>query len=415
MSTKRASSPEGPFPGMLQAASADVLRTLVSNITATRPDIRRECIDFLMSQVPLSPPARTEANAEAAFALWLELEDGLAELDAYGGGDESTEDRVGQLLGELAERLAEGDIPQKDRRDLLDVVFPYIRSGNSGMDDALDAVVYAACYDDEDLRDLAQRFESVNREWPQDHARSIYRRLGDREKYLALRIRKMVYGGDYFDLVTFYWEAGEAAKALEMARQGMAKATGRMDELRAFLSERALEADNRQEYLEIQFMQSVDRLTVQSYKAFKELCGTDEWAVYEPKILAELERSNELSRMEIHMLREEYEKVIAILSQLRFPRYEDTTVQVAARLEQRFPSEILAFYHTGLGNLNSAASRGEYARNARVVLKLRHMWVDVMKTPEKWLEFARKVKWQNQLRPAFQEEFRRVIPDWKSV
>jgi len=44
---------------------------------------------------------------------------------------------------------------------LLDKVSPYIRNGNAGMDDVLYDVAYAACRDDEDWRDLAERFESL--------------------------------------------------------------------------------------------------------------------------------------------------------------------------------------------------------------------------------------------------------------
>jgi len=51
--------------------------------------------------------------------------------------------------------------------------------------------------------------ESIGKEWPQEHARRIYRRIGDHEDYLRLRALKMKYGGDYHDLATFYWEQGE--------------------------------------------------------------------------------------------------------------------------------------------------------------------------------------------------------------
>lgn len=78
----------------------------------------------------------------------------------------------------------------------IDEVIPYIRSGNAGMDDSLHEVAYAACRDDEDLRDLAERLERLEQDWPLDHARRIYRQIGDREKYLALRSRRMEYGLD---------------------------------------------------------------------------------------------------------------------------------------------------------------------------------------------------------------------------
>jgi hypothetical protein len=142
---------------VVQAAGVDVLRQLVLRMAATRPDLRRECLDFLMRNVPLAGAAKASAQAGAAFAIWMELEPGLAELDTYGGGDEDTQGNVGALLCELSERLKEGDLPLKDRRALLDLVFPYIDSGNAGMDDMLYDLAYAACHGEEDLRDLAER------------------------------------------------------------------------------------------------------------------------------------------------------------------------------------------------------------------------------------------------------------------
>lgn len=41
--------------------------------------------------------------------------------------------------------------------------------------------------------------------WYTLSARNIYRRIGDRNKYLELRARHMEYGADYHDLATFYW------------------------------------------------------------------------------------------------------------------------------------------------------------------------------------------------------------------
>jgi hypothetical protein len=100
---------------------------------------------------------KAEADAETVFALWEELEPDLAELDEYGGVDGDVQDRVSDLLYELSETLQKSQVARKHRRVLLDEVIPYICSGNAGMDDSLHGVAYAACQDDEDLRDLAER------------------------------------------------------------------------------------------------------------------------------------------------------------------------------------------------------------------------------------------------------------------
>lgn len=399
---------------LVRLADAEDLQELVLHLAGVHPGVREECCSFLGSRMPTAG----EAAARAVFSLWDELEPDLEELDTRGGGDEEQEDQVDYLLGQVIEKLAEGQVPREDRRALLDEVIPYIASGNSGMDDSLYDVAYAACYDDEDLRDLAGRLEALEKPWPLEHARRIYRRIGDRDKYLALRALKMEYGPDYYDLATFYWESGERERAITVAREGLGKGQGRLDELRQFLAERALEAGDRAGYLELQFAQATESLTEAGYRAFRELCSHEEWREYEPRVLAVLEQVPAERRLMIHLVRKEYDLAVGILARMRYPREgygEGSLLRAAAQLETRYPEQVLAFYMTGLGSLNSSGTRKEYARNARVVLKLRHMWVDVLGQPNKWQAFAQEVKAQNQNRPAFHEEFACVIPDWREM
>lgn len=70
----------------------------------------------------------------------------------------------------------------------------------------------------------------------------------------------MVYGGDYYDLASYYWKTGEKKKAIQIAVDGLRKGQGRMDELRQFIAQRAKDAGNRERYLELQFAQAVDHL-----------------------------------------------------------------------------------------------------------------------------------------------------------
>ncbi|MEW6442586.1 MAG: hypothetical protein AB1640_16745 [bacterium] len=83
------------------------------------------------------------------------------------------------LLYELGQKLQKGKAPRESRRRILDAVTAYIKSGNAGMDDALYEVAYATCREKEDWRNLATCLEAIGREWPRDHARRIYRQIGD--------------------------------------------------------------------------------------------------------------------------------------------------------------------------------------------------------------------------------------------
>jgi len=202
------------------------------------------------------------------LALWSELAFDLDELDDYGGGDDATEDHVAELLDQIRTQLDSKKVGSDHRREILDRVLPFIESGNAGMDDILYEVAYAACYDDSNLRELAEAFEAMQGDWKTANARGIYRRIGDRNKYLELRTGHMEYGADYHDLATFYWESGEKEKSLQVAEKGLRKGKGRMDELRRFVSDRAEESGDREKYLALQFAQATDALTLKKYKEY---------------------------------------------------------------------------------------------------------------------------------------------------
>ena len=409
---------EDPLVRLVSAAEKDVLAGLILALAGAEPEVRRKCFEYLKKHVALPMNEQGEAEGEASMALWMELEADLSELDEYGGGNHRTVDHVGMLLYELAQEVQKGKAPRDYRRQILDEVLPYIKSGNAGMDDALYDVAYATCRDKEDWRHLAACLEAIGHEWPQDHARRIYRRIGDYEDYLRLRTLKMKYGADFNDLATFYWERGEKKKALEVAEKGLKKGEGRMDELRSFLAKRARESGDRQAFLNLEFEQTTDHITLQKYKAFEKVCKPEEWSRYEPLVLKHLDKAWESEKLNICMYRKDFDQALATLQKMGPPgrRYDDGhALKVAQTLEDRFPMQILAYYRSGLGNLKVNLTRKEYAAKAVFMAKVRHMFVDVLKALQDWEAFARPIKIANIRRPAFQEEMARVVPGWKDL
>jgi hypothetical protein len=403
---------------MLEDAPPEILVNLVLEFASEQPEIRRECFDYLKEHMPVSKLQASGSEGDIILDLWSELEPDLEDLDSYGGGDSSVEDDVGDLLSQIRDRLDSKNVGSDYRREILDQVLPYIKSGNAGMDDMLYDVAYAACYDDSELRNLAEAFEAMKSDWKTTHAREIYRRIGDREKYLELRLSNMEYGGDYHDLATFYWEAGEKEKALQITETGLKKGKGRMDELRMFAAERAEESGDHEHYLAIRFAQTVDNMTLQNYESFQKLCSKDEWAQYEPRLLGKLKDAWQKEQIKIRMHRREYDLAVAVLLKGRYPTHaweDGYEIQIAEKLEKNFPEEILKYYLSGLGNLTFNTSREEYARKAGVMAKVRRLLVEIMGDEKRWKVLAAKVKKDNLRRPAFQQEFAKVLPDWPDL
>jgi hypothetical protein len=409
---------QDPLRQMLEAAEPKVLIELIEDLAIMLPEVRRECFEYLKEHVELSQEQKETAGGEEIFAIWGELEPDLEELDEYGGDDYILVDHVSDLLHDIREILKEHEVPYDYRRELINEVLSYIQNSNTGLVDELYAVAYAACYDNDDLRKLAKAFEATQDDWPMDHARRIYRDIGDSKKYLELRALRMEYGMDYYELTTFYWDEGKKEKAVETAEKGLAQGAGRLDELRLFLAERAAESGDRKRYLELQFEQTIDQLTLKKYQAFKKLCTKDEWADYEAALVKSLDRTWDSEKLKIRMHRKEYDKALALLMKTGYPHWrysDDDELKAAVNLEKRFPEQILKYYRSGLGSLNSSSDRKTYARKAKVMKKVRHMYVDILKTPEQWVQFARQVRLDNKRRPAFQEEFGKIVPGWKGL
>ena len=403
---------------LLQASSAEILQNLVLKLATARPEIRRESFEFLNQHVKLSVAQKEQSEGEVLLALWSELDMDLYELDEYGGGDYAMVEHVEDLLYEIEQKLGENKIETSYRHDLLNSVLPFIARNNAGLEDALYDVAYACCYDDTELRGLAEAFEAMAGDWQQVHARRIYLKLGDRDKYLELRQRNMKTGADYYELARFYWQAGEKENALQVAENGLGKAEGRMDELRLFVAKRAKESGNRERYLELQYKQAIDDLTCDKYKAFRKLCTKTEWKVQQPIILSRLKTARSIEQIKIHMLRKEDTAAITELTNGRFPyvaRDSDYEINTARKFETRFPEEILKYYASGLGNMKTNAVRNEYTRKARIMYKIRRVLVDVLQDKARWHKFAGNIKKDNIKRPAFQDEFAKVLPDWTEL
>ena len=403
---------------LIAAAPEKVLSELILNLAEDDPGIRRECFDYLKENAVVSKMLERQSEGEAIMSIWAELLPDLEDLDAYGGGPYGVEDHVWELLYEITKRLTSKKVDETYRREILDAVLPFIKSRNSGAGDALDELAYAACYSASELRHLAQSLEAMHDDWQPRNARHIYRQIGDHDKYLELRLQVMEVGADYHDLAEFYWETGEKGKSLQIARNGLKKARGRMDELRAFVAERAQESGDRATWIELQFDQTTDSLTCDKYNKFKASCTTEEWEAYEPRLLKKMKGTGKTEQMKIHMDRKEYDRVVSLLSKCRYPQNKwdsKANVRIAEKLEKRYPEQVVKWYLSGLGNLSSNQKREEYARKAEVMAKVRHMLVDVMKDETRWNKLAVKVKKDNRRRTAFQQEFARAVPGWEAI
>ncbi len=407
---------------LLEEARPSVLLCIIMMLVDSGgPELRQKCLDYLQDYFPEVIAGREDAVAdEEALTRWWNLEPDLEQLHRLGGGPYEQEEDVAYQLHELSEHLRENRVSLHTREQLRDEVLGYIEDRNSGMDDSLYELAFAACYTDDDLRVLAQRFEPLD-DWSRKRAMRTYRQIGDDEQYLRLRLTSLDYGADYLGLAEFYWERGDQQRALQVAEEGLEEGNGALDGLRSWLAQRARESGDRQKYLQLEFSRlAAEPLTVERYCAFRELCSADDWGEYESQVLQLLSEARPVDQIEIHLERDETNRAARLFAGCSFVagdfRLGDSRLlALADTLKMDFPGQVLDFYMNGLRRVGITAPRKDYAAQAEILLRIRHLMLEVLNDRKRWEELAGTMKRENLNKPAFQEEFARVIPDWERL
>lgn len=410
---------KNPLSDLIQKASKENLSDLIIKLCKSNKTIETKCIEYLMEQVEDTENLKAIAQAKIMMNIWNNLKRKLQKLDKYGGGHYRDEEWVNDQLYGIITILESEIIERKDRIKMLDLIRPFLRSGNAGMDDSLIEVAFATCYSKEDYLYLIDYLTGVYGDDNTRMIRSIYLRIGEPEKYLELRLKKMDRCWDYMEVVQFLEERGDTEQALEIAREGIDKAEGNIDKLQSYVAEKAMESGDRETYLTLQFERVSNYLTLKSYTRFEAICTTEEWKRYEPSLLDLLTKAYNGTQMEIYLYRKEYEKTLNILlsEKVKFTIYIDSDfeLQIAKKLETHYPKEICNLYLTVLGPLDSSCKRDEYNKQAVIIERIRNIMIELLHDEECWKKYAREFKQRNKRRPAFHEECAIIMPDWRSI
>ncbi len=400
---------------LLDKADTQTLKQIILNLTFKSKDNYRKCLDIIEDSIPLEDEEKAECSSEKFMTIWDEVKWEIKRIEEYGYSEDYYEDEgleIEDKLTEIQEELEKGKASKKAREEFINDALSYVDTDfGYGVLDA----TQAACYDKDELRSLAMEIEDSN----SNRALRIYKELADKDKYLELRLQKLESSSDYYDLVKFYEENNESEKAVKTAYQGLQQAQGWKDDLLEYLAPKALDANDRREYLRLKFEKYSSRFSFQSYKSFKNICSEDEWKQYEPQILLLTDKTYNSDKMLIYMYREEFDKAINILVQSREnPHYlnmQSASFSTAEKLKEKYPEQVLQFYMNSIGNFDSSKDRKIYANQAKIAVKIQDTYVNILKTPEKWNEFARNIKYKNKNRPAFQQEFSKVIRNWREI
>jgi len=406
---------------LLETASDESLRQVVKDLAQESPHLERLCVTLLLTHNKTCDENSIRAANNQAWALWFDAEDTLKELANYGGPDEDYEE-VGEVLEQLAQVVSDGRASADCRQEIQSLALKYLASDDASVDQLYD-VVKACCHTDEEFRQLAQTFEATDRGWSfgfctyKSQAMQIYRQIGDHDRYLALRLDHLNNDSDYLELARFYAEHGEIDKAVLTAEEGLAKVEaerwGNAKELRHFLADHALSVGDRNRYMELQFANATERLTLEHYKNFEQLCTPAEWQAFEPRLLSCLAAAWTDAKVSISLHREEFDQALAALLEDERSSHAgpDSQLRRDARvLATRYPAELLGYYLRKLGPVQ-AGSRRQYAEQAHYIADIKRVMLDHLGDKLAWAGLKAKLKSESKRLPAFRDELNKVLPN----
>ena len=159
--------------------------------------------------------------------------------------------------------------------------------------------------------------------------------------------------------------------------------------------------------------------TVKRYGAFRDLCSTDDWQTYESRVLQLLSEAPRWIRSKSTWSETRRTGLPGCLlnavSGRRFSPGRFTSSCPCPHPKDRLSG-------AGLGLLHERFAPGRHHRaekglrsQAEILLRIRHLMLEVINDRKRWEDLAGRIKRENLSKPAFQEEFARVIPGWERL
>lgn len=154
----------------------------------------------------------------------------------YGGCPDNDEEDAYDEMSTMEDLLEKNnDISWVVRKELLDELLEQIAEENSGFTDYMVDLAVKMCYSKEEKIYLADFLIVHGSFYYKAFASTIYREVGEDQKYLASKKEQLNYGSDYLDLASFYKQHGKPELALQTVLEGLKKADGRLDEIYEYL------------------------------------------------------------------------------------------------------------------------------------------------------------------------------------
>jgi hypothetical protein len=436
---------------ILGSLNPEKLRDLVKHLMENNSDVRHLTLEWYrkmheISDGSLPDESPYHVDDELLMEYWSYASCIISEFNEYGGGDEEEEDEAYEWLNKISDLIEEGNISHDTKIAFMEEAFVEYDKYNSGYEDSLAEIFFELCQTDEEWRYLVTKLRRCPSDWRNKLVMDILRdNLQDDTAYLELRLKKLEYGNDYWELASFYAERGNMDKAIETAEMGLLEGKGRLTELFVFLFEhyaqkkdipnaerivhRALELkhdekimlDNLFGYYRSQgnYQKARDALLksftyagrseeYKEYQRIKTYLKNDDWSEVEPELFSSLRDRNMLAYLRICMDKGMKEEVISKL--LAIPKapdrwdYLNDFDKLALELKAEYPKEVIEYYWKKAYCNVPGGTRKTYRIAEGYLEIVRDIYVEILQDRPAWDNRFNSLKAEFKSRPAFLDE-----------
>ena len=383
--------------------------------------------------------ANVDINDKLAFEYWSKAEKIIDEFNEYGGGPDDEEDEACGFMESISELIPA--LSWQTRRKIMDGMLVQYHYGNSGFDDMLTDTCFEMCKERDEWLYLADSLLRHGRDWSKTLVMQIYKNIGDDESYLALRGSNLRFGSDYFELVEFYTEKGDAEKALSYALKGLEYGDGSIGDLVKYLfnyyerkndtvelerifsiceqkkSECASVAaklfayyktrndyDNAKKYLLKEFDNIRSNRLDEQYEKVKQYLTDSDWQAVENTLFGALKTRDIEGYMRVCLAKGMKEEVYNIITE-KTTRWGNDYDYFADKLKKDFPEKIIIYYlKLAVNKVEGGANRKSYKESMKYFKKAKEIYIKILKDKPRWERMLDELKARYKTKRAFLEE-----------
>jgi len=433
----------------LRSLNSTEFYDLLSSLLVKKPELYQLVLEWFKEKQESTPETMTDndlvsLNDNLLFEYWEDARSIISEFNELGGGPEEDEEEAFGYLEKISGLIKEGDLSTAAKLEFLDEAFEEYNIHNSGFEDGLMEIFFDICQTKEEWEYLVKKLDEYPSEWRKERIMIIQREyLHDDEAYLQERMKFLLSGMDYWDLVKFYVKKGDLEKALEKAEEGILKGEGRLTELFEFLWEHfskkedtaslerlvqtALSRNTEQknmldrlfeyyrakgdyESAKAAILKSFEFVRRQYYAEYKKLKGflkVPDWKSIEPEIFDKIKDENFHDYLRICLDKGMKDTVLKSILKPPKNRFgystEDDYDEFADKLANDFPEKIIEYYWQKAYRNIPNGNRKTYSTAAKYLGKVKDIYIDVLNDEAGWVKRFSDMKSEFKKRPAFLE------------